>query len=441
MPTTGVAGVRVTPGEPRLILCSPPGEERWGFYQFPDVVRTPGGDIVLAINVGCDCDIGRHDPSIFFVSRDNGASWRQAPLEDVDMAPQIVTFSDGSQVALGASAYIYHVIVLAHPQAWMWWDPRELGIDPLPGVLNDSYGHSQYVLYRYQDIPGDLRAVPAAWRAAPDAPWESGSMIMDDPEMLLCCLAHVRWWDDDGNEIREPQMKRLMKPFPREVVLLPDDTLLWAQYSTHPASYEKGVPFFCVTLYASTDKGRTWQKRGMVADNTELTTDGYSGDEHEIRRMPNGDLYCVMRTEMGSDLELSRYLAAARSTDNGATWSVPEAIAPFSVTPHLLVLENGMAAVVYGRPGVYVRASADSGHTWTVGLPIVGPPENELLRETWWAVPYAAWSGDKISCGNLGAVATGPDRFLLAYSDFRHRNENGDQCKAIFVQEFVVEPE
>lgn len=431
---------RVIPGERQLILCSPPGEERWGFYQFPDMIRTPGGDMILAINVGCDCDIGRHDPSLFYISRNQGHTWQPISLEEIDLSPRVFTFSDGSQARFGASNYIYHVHTYGHPLPWMWLDPQALGADPLPGVLDDSYGHSQYVLYRYMDIPEALRAVPAAWRPSPDAPWEEGSLLMDDPEMLLCCLAHVRWWDDQGLEIREPQMKRILKPAPREVVLLPDDTLLWAEYSTHPASYEKGVPYFCVTLYASTDKGRNWHKRAMIADNTALTTDGYSGGEHEIHRMPNGDLYCVMRTEMGSNARLTRYLAAARSTDNGFTWSTPEAIAPFSVTPHLLILENGLAAVVYGRPGVYARASADSGCHWSDGLPIVGPPEAELLQDTWWAVPYGAYSGDKISCGNLGALASGPDRFVLAYSDFRHVNAAGERCKAIYVQEFIVQP-
>ena len=47
-------------------------------------------------------------------------------------------------------------------------------------------------------------------------------------------------------------------------------------------------------------------------------------------------------------------------------------------------------------------------------------------------------STNEISCGNLGAVVTGPDRFLLAYSDFQHVNERGQQCKAVLVREFIV---
>jgi len=39
-----------------------------------------------------------HEPSLFFVSRDNGHIWREAPLEEVDQQPAVYTFCDGSQV-------------------------------------------------------------------------------------------------------------------------------------------------------------------------------------------------------------------------------------------------------------------------------------------------------------------------------------------------------
>jgi hypothetical protein len=103
-----------------------------------------------------------------------------------------------------------------------------------------------------------------------------------------------------------------------------------------------------------------------------------------------------------------------------------------------MALENGTQAVAYGRPGVYVRASADSCQHWTPALPVVGPTEDELVKDKWWAVPYHQRSDDKISCGNLGEVVTGPDRFLLAYSDFRHKNARGEPCKGVFVREFVI---
>ncbi len=98
---------------------------------------------------------------------------------------------------------------------------------------------------------------------------------------------------------------------------------------------------------------------------------------------------CVMRTRMAGNTlgrrpltKVTHSLAAARSSDNGYTWSRPEAIAPFSVTPHLRTLDNGTVAVVYGRPGEHVRASADSGKTWSEAFPLVGPTEAQLMTES-----------------------------------------------------------
>jgi len=44
-------------------------------------------------------------------------------------------------------------------------------------------------------------------------------------------------------------------------------------------------------------------------------------------------------------------------------------------------------------------------------------------------------------CGYTALLATGPDRFLLAYSGFKHTTEAGQQRKAIKVREIIVSPQ
>jgi len=322
---------------------------------------------------------------------------------------------------------------------WHSWDVTGLGLNPVGPLLMDGYDNQEWALYRYDDIPAALKPIPAAWRRSPHEPWQRGTATLDAPGLLVGCVSRAWWWDEKGNHIHQDLPHRILRPWPRwQVVVLPDDTLFWPHFTPHPESHRLGKHYCSLVLLASTDRGRSWQRRAMIADDTELTTDGYSGDEHWLQVMPNGDLYCVMRTEMGDHPDTTQYLAAARSTDNGFTWSRPQEIAPFSVTPILMTLANGMVAVVYGRPGVYVRASGDSAQTWSDALPVVGPSEPELLQDRWWKVRYDDNSANKISCGNLGAVVTGPDRFLLAYSDFRPTNGDGQQCKAVIVREFAV---
>jgi hypothetical protein len=79
-----------------------------------------------------------------------------------------------------------------------------------------------------------------------------------------------------------------------------------------------------------------------------------------------------------------------------------------------------------GRPGVQLRFCADgSGATWSEPL--------ELL-------PYAQ-EKEQVSCGHTSLLATGPDRFLIIYSDFKYHTPSGEIRKAIKVGEVIVSPD
>jgi hypothetical protein len=436
---------RIIPGDAKILLTSPPGEKRWGFYQFPDLVRASNGDIYCHINVGHDTPLGDHEPGRFFVTRDHGAAWQTIAYRDMDLSPYVVTFSDGSQVSFGKRLFIYHANTygdLIFPEHWVYF--QKLGMKPVSKPLRDAYDNHDWVLYRFGDIPESERVIPRAWRASPGHPWQQDQSRLLDSDLFLGALVKGYWWEGDGKRYAkdlDPAWFRTMPKYgPYDLQVLPDDTLIWAHMFMNPESERLGRPYFAVACLASTDRGRTWKLRSWIANDTHLTSDGYSGDEHALQLMPNGDLYCVMRTVMGDRPGTTMYLAAARSSDGGHTWSLPEPIAPFSVTPFVMGFKNGMAATVYGRPGVYVRASVDSGKTWSPALNVVGPTEEELLKDRWWDVRYDSDSSTKISCGNLGAIITGPDRFLYAYSDFRHQDAQGRQCKVVKVQEFVIQP-
>jgi hypothetical protein len=405
--------------------------------------RAPGGEIYLAMHVGDDCDIGVHEPSRFFVSRDNGRQWQATPFARVDQSPLPVNLPDGSQVCFGETHYIYHVhsVGTAQVQPWQWWQVSDLGVKPVSDHIPDSYDNYEWQVYRYGDLAEESRSIPMAWRKSEGQPWQKGRCTIEAPDMLVGGVSRISWWDEQKRPIRElVARQRILRAWPRDVVALRDGTLLWAYCSVHPASPGRKYIYWCVNLFASTDQGHTWKQRAMIADDTDQTTDGYSGQEHALQVMPNGDLYCVMRTELGDHPDSTMYLAGSRSTDGGYTWSRPKEIAPFSVTPLMMTLANGTVGLAYGRPGVYVRGSFDSAKTWTDAWPVVGPTEEELLKNRWWKVRYDHRSDNKISCGNLGAVATGPDRFLLAYSDFHHANEKGQSCKAVMVREFMLKP-
>ena len=84
-----------------------------------------------------------------------------------------------------------------------------------------------------------------------------------------------------------------------------------------------------------------------------------------------------------------------------------------------------MLVLASGRPGVQLRFSNDGkGETWSDPF--------EML-------PWIDYK-DQVSCGYTSLLPSGPDRFLVVYSDFRYINEAGEVRKAIKVREVIVNP-
>lgn len=427
----------ITLGPPTVVAVSPPEYGRdpagrwWGFFQFPDLWQGNDGSLAVAVHVGADSVAGRHEPTRFFSSSDRGRTWRQAAVDDLDLTPEIISLSDGRQAAFGKSRRPQYLAAKQPGEEQRSIDVAALAVKPVAGPYRDGYKVNEYLVYRFDDIPADQRRFAVSSRESATAQWRHSEGSIDFPGLHVTALARAMWWDDAGKEEWVERPRRVEIPVPKEIAVLPDGMLLWPLASQHPAAKKFHSRVACL---ASEDAGRTWRVRGMIADGLD-TSWGYGFGEQSLARMPDGDLLCVMRTLNSEEPGETHHLAAARSADGGRTWTRLPPLAEFSVTPHLVALSGGMVAVVYGRPGVHVRASADGGHTWSESQPIVGPAEREIVAEpatTWWKSRHD-WS-----CANTSLVVTGPDRFLVAFSDFRHRDAEGRPCKAIEVREVVV---
>lgn len=436
--------MRVELGQPAVVTISPPkyGKDPagkwWGFYQFPDLWQGSNGTFFIAVNVGADSTVGEHEPTLFFSSR-NGNAWKKASLKDMDLSRQPIRLPDGSEVTFGEQRYLHPVHSLTSAVQTKL-SAKKLGLKPISGLVLSPYKVTENVYYDYKTVPESLRRFPVAWRRSSDAPWQMSSGTIDMPDLILSASARDGWWDKTGKFKWTEKDHEFTLPIPKNletIVTLPDNTLLWALTSQNPKVMDRCCGR-CgqVTCLESKDHGQTWHRRGFIANDTAPTW-GYTS-ELALTRMPDDDLLCVMRTKNSNESTDTHYLAAARSTDNGFTWSTPVPVAQFSVTPHLLCLKNGTVALIYGRPGVHVKISTDSGQTWSESVPLVGPSEKELLAmplEQWWRIRH------DFSCANTSVVVTGPDSFLVAYSDFRYKDEAGQTCKAIKVQEITVVPD
>jgi len=118
-------------------------------------------------------------------------------------------------------------------------------------------------------------------------------------------------------------------------------------------------------VFASTDQGKTWTRRGGVA------FPGTDFDEHMIVERKEGSLWMLARTNKG--------VSESVSTDKGATWSEPQwsSIANLSArffirrlaSGKLLLVKNGPINVrLPRRSNLKAFLSDDDGKTWGKGL-------------------------------------------------------------------------
>jgi len=118
-------------------------------------------------------------------------------------------------------------------------------------------------------------------------------------------------------------------------------------------------------VFASTDQGKTWTRRGGVAfPRTDF-------DEHMIVEREDGSLWMLARTKDG--------ISESLSTDNGATWSEPHPSAIQNPSARffirrlasgkLLLVKNGPLNVrLPNRTNLKAFLSDDDGKTWGKGL-------------------------------------------------------------------------
>jgi hypothetical protein len=121
------------------------------------------------------------------------------------------------------------------------------------------------------------------------------------------------------------------------------------------------------SLLRSSDGGLTWHRDAEVARGL--------ADEKSIVALPGGDWLCMHRVRP-PDARLRRL----RSSDEGRSWSAPEATDLVGQCPALHVARSGLLLCAYRRvgpdrpAGIGLSYSADRGETWTEAEEIYRSP-------------------------------------------------------------------
>ena len=189
-------------------------------------------------------------------------------------------------------------------------------------------------------------------------------------------------------------------------------------------------------IYSSEDGGKTWSYYSSVPFSD--VGSFIAARAHVTPGMPAGNWVAVIRTGSRSSTA-SCPLLLTRSYDQGHTWTPPVAIRPSSVNPVGGLLHNGIAFRMYGRPGQFITFCGDGeGKTWGNDVVLVPPMKN----------PNPAIISDEAentgylqnSCCNSSVQVIGPDRFVVAYTDYEFHDHSGNVRKAVLVRQIVARP-
>ena len=381
---------QITLGEPVLVSQAPVEVKKWGPWQFPHLERLADGRIHLEHNVEADSVTAYGLPTRHALSADDGRTWEAVEGSD---ARGGLLLPNGDRLL---------------PVQLQSRNRDEVEL-PEPVVVQEGAPSRITHIYRAADLPAEL----SGWRFLRLRSGEAG-------------------WIEETASVRMPGEIRIVREgvyafwpsFRHGCLQLAPDGSLWCALHTMRIVEGKVQAANSIVFLRSEDHGHTWGVLGEIpyrpdraADPQADRRDGFT--EPEFNFMPDGSVLCLIRTH---DLLGVGPLYWSRSLDSGQTWSHPRVFDDCGVWPRTLTLENGVTLAAYGRPGLYVRATADpTGLEWEEREVVVEPAE-----------------GRSDTCSYSDLLALDGRTALLAYSDFNYADAQGQKRKSIQVRTVTV---
>ena len=388
---------------PVTVVQAPPEIRRWGPYQFPGLARLPDGRIRVSFHVEADSSTAYGLPPVCALSADEGQTWELLPR---DASGKAGSSAWDAEVRLPNGDRLRPVTLRSLPVA-------SLELPPAPVAEYISYGAKRRA-YRLEDLPPECAAGYVLMRQAAG----SGEWVEERARVRL------------PGEVRIVDVREGVMWFPwlsTQFVVAPDGSLLAVNYTLRRVAHGRFQDKCPVTLLRSTDAGRSWDlwsetpyAGDPAADAGAAGREGFT--EPFLQVMPDGSALCLLRTTDGSGVGPLYWM---RSADNGRTWTKPAVFDALGVWPQMLTLANGVTLAVYGRPGLYVRATADpAGLCWDERVAVV--PPGEYHRDT---------------CSYAALLPLSADTALIAYSEFNLPGPDGTPRKSIRVRRVTASRE
>ncbi|MBA7583706.1 hypothetical protein ES708_25654 [subsurface metagenome] len=201
----------------------------------------------------------------------------------------------------------------------------------------------------------------------------------------------------------------------RKIVGLDDGSLLMSLYCKNAKGNNFERKYRSIAL-RSTDRGKTWHYLSTIAFDMTGGVRGEGFDETSLLVLRDGRILSFMRSGASYQASLGSFnnndwknkmpfgygkqtpIYKSVSVDGGENWSYPDPITSHGVWPDAVLMENGIIALTYGRPGNWIMFNDSKSAKWG---PII-PFYNDLYPP---------------DCGNyISMTEVAPNILLVVYS-------------------------
>lgn len=215
---------------------------------------------------------------------------------------------------------------------------------------------------------GVLRAIDSCFRILPGWPWTTRMFRFNDDfteytdEMvtIYCPQAALTHKEIGTGPARGPHFSK------GKMVQLPNGDVVAPLYGAL-----KGDTRARTIILRSSDQGHSWHYHGSVPTQGVDPHPEFPGEftgyvEPSIALLKNGQMLAMLRAQYSHEPPDYKPMYVSWSDDLGKTWTTPVPTSPhlMNISPTLAVLDNGVVACAYGRPGFHVAFSTDNGRTW-----------------------------------------------------------------------------
>ncbi len=282
--------------EPVVVALAPPGEKRWGQYQFVGLSAYPGGKLLLRFHAGEDSVRAYGSGQPTFLSSDQGCTWS--------------AFQDPELPGSGLVSEVFDGQFLCMPMPKPV-DVPALHID-LPPPFGEFFCYRTMLLYRAEESPARVRDflhrhACRRWSER-EAKWLPDATALDLQGRLV--------WIAQGSEAGLVTGTSFERP-PIRV----GTELLWADYRATYTMPDGSAPKGCgVSCMVSTNNGNSWRRQAAIANANTMPGEISNMTEPVLSQNVGGEVVCVLRRTDQRQKSMLITLKAPLGSSAANTW-------------------------------------------------------------------------------------------------------------------------